>query len=117
MPVVRPAPPHLLVVAVTARPACRLDTDPLTANQLGRIHQEFLRLSFDVRRDRDERLRLTGLLAQSGPIETTNELTMGQAGRAINALIRCRNTQDLYMITDPEPATGLLSALIKWIFA
>ena len=98
---------------MTTRTASRLDTDPLTMNQLGRIHQEFARLGFG-RDDRAERLRLTAELAHSGPIESTKDLSMGEAGRTINALGRCRTTDDLYaMIT---PATrGLIASILSWI--
>lgn len=93
----------------------RLDTDPLTLNQLGRIHAEFARLGFRPR-DRAERLRITAVLAESGPIGSTKDLTMGEAGRAVNALTRCLTTDDLYSMTEPEPAPrGILAALIAWL--
>lgn len=91
----------------------RLDTGPLTVNQLGRIHQEFARLGFG-RADRRERLRLTAELARSGPIGSTKDLSMGEAGRAIGALGHCLTTDDLYAMTTPEPR-GILAALRTWI--
>ena len=90
-----------------------LRTDPLTVNQLGRIHAEFGRLGFG-RADRPERLRITAKLAESGPIRSTKDLTMGEAGRAVNALRRCRTAGDLYEMTTPGPR-GLLAAFISWL--
>lgn len=100
-------------MATTRSTPGRLDTDPLTINQLGRIHQEFSRLGFG-RTDRAERLRITGLIAKSGPIESTKELRMGEAGRAIKALTRCETVRELYEITEDRP--GILSLIIGWIF-
>lgn len=91
----------------------RLDTDPLTINQLGRIHQEFARLGFG-RADRAERLRLTAELARSGPIESTKDLSMGEAGRAIRALARCLTADDLYALVTPAPC-GLIASILAWI--
>jgi hypothetical protein len=61
----------------------RLDTEPLTASQLGRIHREFARLGFHQTQDRAERLRLTAALARVPELGSTKDLTMGQAGRVI----------------------------------
>lgn len=97
----------------TRTPRGRLDTDPLTINQLGRIHQEFARLGFGPA-DRAERLRLTAELARSGPLESTKDLSMGEAGRAIGALLRCLTTDDLYAMVTPAPR-GLLAAILAWI--
>ena len=91
----------------TRRPS-RLDTEPLTTNQLGAIHREFYRLGFHVKADRAERLRLTAILAEHGPIGSTKELTTGQAGRAVGKLTGCRTIRDLYSITEPR---GFLAAL------
>jgi hypothetical protein len=92
----------------------RLDTDPLTSNQLGRIHHEFARLGFGRAADRPERLRLTAELAGSGPIESTNDLSRGEAGRAIGALGRCLTTDDLYPPVTPAPR-GLIASILAWI--
>lgn len=92
----------------------RLDTDPLTLNQLGAIHGAFSRLGFHISADRSERLRLTATLAQSPPLTSTKDLTMGQAGRAVRALAGCRTVNDLYSRTRPEPR-GALSILRSWL--
>lgn len=94
----------------------RLDAEPLTLNQLGRIHREFARLGFRELADRAERLRLTAALAWSEPIGSTKDLTMGEAGRAIGALTGCRTAAELYELAEPEPESrGLLAALWEWL--
>lgn len=98
----------------TTRPN-RLDTEPLTANQLGAIHLEFIRLGFDTEEDRGERLWLTGELARSGPIGSTKELSMGEAGRVVNALGRCRTPGELYELAGGEPP-GLIARIRSMIF-
>lgn len=98
----------------------RLDTDPLTLRQLGRIHAEFVRLGFHERSERAERLRLTAIIARSGPIGSTKDLTMGQAGRAIGALTGCRTDAELYALAEPEPEPeprNILSAIWAWLIA
>lgn len=101
----------------------RLDTEPLTANQLGAIHREFRRIGFRGAAVRAERLRLTAILAgRPGELATTKDLTMGEAGRVARALIGCRTARDLYALAEPEPrskrAPGpweALAALIAWL--
>jgi hypothetical protein len=92
----------------------RLDREPLTRNQLGAIHREFDRLGFHVTADRDERLRLTAVLARSGPIGTTKDLAMGEAGRVVGILTGCQTARELYAIAEPEPRS-ILAALIAWL--
>jgi len=95
----------------------RLDREPLTSNQLGRIHAEFYRLGFHVTADRAERLRLTAILARvPGQLATTKNLTMGEAGRVVGLLTGCRTVRDLYALTEPEPEPrGLLAGLWRWL--
>jgi len=98
----------------------RLGTEPLTLNQLGRIHAEFYRLGFHVSADRAERLRLTAALARVPTIGSTKDLTMGEAGRTVGALTGCRTAADLYSLAEPEPEPeprGLLAALWAWLSA
>jgi hypothetical protein len=76
----------------------RLDTEPLTLTQLGAIHGEFRRLGYRAA-DRTDRLRVTERLARSGPIETTRDLTMGEAGRTIRALRECYTLADIARAT------------------
>jgi hypothetical protein len=90
-----------------------LEREPLTGDQRGRIMGEFTRLGFHPRYDRAERLRLTAELARSGPIGSVKELTMGEAGRTVGTLTRCRTARDLYAIA--EPAGG--PELAGWIAA
>lgn len=96
----------------------RLDTEPLTANQLGRIMAEFDRLGLYSRKyHRAERLRLTAILAgYPSELETTKDLTMGEAGRVVRSLIECGTLPELYAIAEPEPEPrGLLAALWRWL--
>lgn len=77
------------------------DSSPATPNQVGAIHREFSRLGFRPA-DSSERLRITGQLARAdGQLATTKDLTMGQAGRVVEALTRCRSPRDLYAAADP----------------
>lgn len=95
----------------------RLESEPLTHNQLGAIHGHFLRLGFHVRYDRAERLRLTAILARSGQIASTKDLTMGQAGRAVGLLTGCRTAPELYAVAEPPPvaARGMLATFRAWL--
>lgn len=98
----------------------RLDREPLTLNQLGRIHREFARLGYGPA-DRAERLRLTATLARvPGQLATTKDLTMGEAGRVVGLMTGCRTVRDLYALAEPEPEPrpwGLLAALLAWLIA
>ena len=92
----------------------RLDTDPLTLVQLGAIHGEFRRLGFDPA-DRAGRLEVTAALARvSGGIESTRELTMGEAGRVIGALRDCPGRAELAARLAPPPT---LAVLIRRVLA
>lgn len=99
---------------MTTRPRSRLDTDPLTPNQLGAIRGGFTRLGFDPL-GRPERLRLTAALARSGPVESTRELLMGEAGRVVNALGRCQTADQLYAMATPEHR-GIVRAILAKLF-
>ncbi len=101
-------------MATQAEYRARLDVEPLTWNQLGGIHREFARLGFRDPADRAERLRLTAALAWSEPITSTKDLTIGEAGRAIRALIGCRTAAELYALAEPQPR-GLLADLWAWL--
>jgi hypothetical protein len=85
----------------------RLDTEPLTLAQLGAVHGEFRRLGFGPA-DRAERLEVTaGLARAGGPVGSTRELTMGEAGRVIRALIECPDYDALaVLLGEPEPPRG-----------
>jgi hypothetical protein len=95
----------------------RLASEPLTVNQLGRIHREFERLGFGAA-NRAERLEISAALARyPGRLASTKDLTMGEAGRLIGVLQSCRNLPDLYAATRaarPAPRPGwrqLIAAL------
>lgn len=79
----------------------RQDTDPLTATQLGAVHGEFERLGAGSG-DRHNRLIISALLAEyPGELESTKDLTMGQAGRLIGALRGCGTAADLVALIEP----------------
>lgn len=102
-------------MATLAEYRTRLDREPLTINQLGRMHVEFARLGLDGPADRAERLRITAALALApAPITSTKDLTMGQAGRAIRVITGCRTAGELYVLAEPKPR-GILAALIAWL--
>lgn len=97
----------------------RLDSEPLTDNQHGRILAEFERLGFHPRYDRAERLRLTAILAGADPLGSTRDLTMGQAGRAVGLLTGCETVRDLYahevaaaLAAAAAPPVSLLESLL-----
>jgi len=95
----------------------RLIVEPLTPNQLGRIRAEFGRLGF-AESDRGARLRVTAALAGiPGRIESTKELTEGEAGRVVRVLTGCRTAEDLAALTVPEtrPRRGVLAGLAAWL--
>src|SRR6266516_3778955 len=93
----------------------RLAVEPLTEAQLGAIHGEFRRLGFHVRYDRPERLRLTAELAGTPVVDTTNDLTMGEAGRVIRALRGGRTIAEVYDLARPEPRRGWLAAFVAML--
>lgn len=77
----------------------RRPTDPLTATQLGAVHGEFERLGFG-REDRADRLAISAALAgYPGELESTKDLTMGEAGKLIGILRECEDITDLM---DPD---------------
>lgn len=93
----------------------RLETAPLTVNQLGAIHGEFRRLGYRDPWDRAARLAVTAALADSGPIDSTKELTEGQAGRVVGALRACATPAALAALLAPPPRytwRDVLAALV-----
>lgn len=82
----------------------RLAAEPLTLNQLGTVHKEFVRLGWPLA-DRAGRLALSAILAEyPGKLASTKDLTMGEAGRLIGALRSCRSRADLPALADPPAA-------------
>jgi hypothetical protein len=98
----------------------RLDSDPLTPTQLGAVHGEFRRLGFG-RADRAERLAATAVLARvPAGLESTVELTAGEAGRVIRALRECASYADLaarLRQAGPEPRMVTLAEAIRFAIA
>jgi hypothetical protein len=83
----------------------QLATRPLTLGQLGAVHGEFRRLGFRPA-DRRERLEITAGLAQiPDGLESTRDLTMGEAGRVVGALRSCRNDGELAALLDAQPGS------------
>lgn len=108
---------------MTAAAVVRLrPDDPLTPNQLGAAHREFERLGFRELADRADRLRVTADLLGLPGVATFKDLTMGQAGRLVGTLRRCRTPADLYALADqapaPEPAgPSLVDAIAAFALA
>jgi hypothetical protein len=94
----------------------QLATEPLRPNQLGAIHGEFRRLGYG-RLDRAARLEVTAELARCGPVESTRELTMGEAGRVINALRQCPDLSALAELLEPEPEPEIRPTLMEMLCA
>lgn len=96
----------------------RIEVEPLTVNQLGRIHREFDRLGFG-RGDRAARLRATATLAGvPGRLASTKDLTEGEAGRVVRLLVGCRTAGELCALLVPEPeprGRGLLGGVSAWL--
>jgi hypothetical protein len=64
----------------------RLETDPLTPNQLGAVMHEFERLGFHPWRDRDERLAACSALLGRDALASVYDLLMGEAGKLLRTL-------------------------------
>lgn len=82
-----------------------LETEPITPNQRGRIMEECWRLGLHTRA---ERLAvLAGLLGLDG-LDSTSDLTMGQAGQLVNVLQRTSKRTELAAAAAAveEPAGG-----------
>jgi len=80
-----------------------LATESATPTQVGALHGEFRRLGYNEDEDRAERLAVCATLSGLGELETTSDLTMGEAGRLINLL---RQTRDAGELAALLPARG-----------
>ena len=69
-------------------------TEPATMNQAGKIHREFGRLG-SGEDDRSERLAICARMPDLVGLRSLRDLTMGEAGRLINALPRVRDRAQL----------------------
>lgn len=82
-------------------------TEPATPNQVGALHHEFKRLGYqDNRWDRPARLGAAAALLHLGQLNSTHDLTMGQAGQLLRALRGYRSRTQLEMRlrqADPLP--------------
>jgi hypothetical protein len=63
-----------------------LATEPATSAQLGAVMHEFRRLGF-AEGDRGERLAVSGAVLGLDALGSTRDLTMGQAGQLVRALM------------------------------
>lgn len=73
-----------------------IESVPVTGNQLGRIIAEYRRLGLGGAEDRAGRLAITAALAGTGELDSTRDLTQGQAGRVVHALLGCPDQASLY---------------------
>jgi len=71
-----------------------LATEPATANQVGAIHQEFMRLGF-AETERAERLAASAALLQLPELRSTSDLTRGSAGYLLRMLQGFRDRGEL----------------------
>jgi len=71
-----------------------LATEPATSNQRGAIMREFGRLGFGEE-DRAERLAACAALLGLDELDTTGDLTMGQAGQLVGTLMRFADRGEL----------------------
>jgi hypothetical protein len=71
-----------------------LATEPATTNQVGAIHQEFLRLGFGED-ERAERLAASAALLQLPELRSTMDLTRGSAGYLLRILQGFRDRGEL----------------------
>jgi len=71
-----------------------LATEPATSNQRGAIMREFGRLGFGEG-DRTERLAACAALLGLDELDTTGDLTMGQAGQLVGTLMRFADRGEL----------------------
>jgi len=70
-----------------------LATTPATPNQVGAIHQEFMRLGFGA--DRAERLAASAALLNLPELKSTVDLNQGEAGYLLRNLQSFRNRGEL----------------------
>ncbi len=71
-----------------------LETQPATANQVGVIRREFERLGLGAD-GRAERLAISAVLLGFGGLDSTRDLTMGDAGRLYRMLLGFRDRDEL----------------------
>ena len=71
-----------------------LETEPATANQVGAIRGQFERLGF-TDTDRAERLAICAALLGREDLNSTADLTMGEAGKLYRVLLGFRNRDEL----------------------
>jgi hypothetical protein len=83
-----------------------LATEPATRHQRGAIMREFERLGFGEA-DRAERLAICARIAGLETLGSISDLTMGQAGQLVHALMDCTSRADL-----PAPGEPCWYAII-----
>jgi hypothetical protein len=77
----------------------RLETEPATPNQVGVIRREFGRLGLGAD-GRAERLAISAALLGLGGLDSTRDLTMGEAGRLYRMLLDFRHRDELATAVD-----------------
>jgi hypothetical protein len=82
-----------------------LATEPATPRQLGAVLHQFERLGYqDNRWDRPARLAAAAALLHLGQLDSTRQLTMGQAGQLLHALQGFRSRAQLETrLRRPDP--------------
>lgn len=98
----------------------RFATEPATPTQVGAVIGEFDRLGIY---QRDERLALSAALLGLAELASTNDLTMGQAGKLVGILRATRAPSELPDLTRhdsnshdtgrPTSLAGILGSIIR----
>lgn len=86
-------------------------TERITRNQRGAIMREFDRLGFHYKRDRADRLAVCAALLGIDGLDSTDDLTQGQAGQLVNALQRTATRAELPRIVTAPVADGTQPAV------
>jgi hypothetical protein len=76
--------------------------EPATRTQVGAIRGEFRRLGYDEDKERAARLTACAVLLRVAHLDTTNDLTMAQAGWLIRTLRQIRDHDELAAIISDE---------------
>jgi hypothetical protein len=89
-----------------------LATEPATRNQVGAIHGKFRDLGFRPGRDRDDRLAYTAALAGLDQLDSSSQLTQGEAGRVVGQLRECATASEAF--DRAWPGAPILRPVTLW---